>query len=187
MTESSYGGEGGREATKAPETAEAARAAEAVARLWERVVTMHARLEGRLDHTLTRRHGVGTVTLMTLGVLVGEHPGSVMVADVARRMSVSPSAASRMLARLERAGWVTRVAWPCDRRISRMAATEAGRRVWSQASRTLDRELDVSFGALKFDERYAHVVARLCRGEDDRPGPDRPGPDRGDPAAHGRP
>ncbi|WP_327180948.1 MarR family transcriptional regulator [Streptomyces sp. NBC_01334] len=145
-------------------------ATEDVARLWERVATMFSWLEGQLDRTLTRRHGVGLTSLMALGVLACEHPGSVTVGDVARRLSVSASAASRSLAQLESSGWATRVAWPCDRRISRMAATEAGRRLWTRAGRTLDRELDLSFRTLRFDERYAHVVARLCRAEDDGPG-----------------
>ncbi|MET8168039.1 MarR family transcriptional regulator [Streptomyces sp. NPDC005329] len=145
-------------------------ATEDVARLWERVATMFSWLEGQLDRTLTHRHGVGLAPLMALGVLVGEHPGSVPVGDVARRLSVSASAASRILTQLESSGWATRVAWPCDRRISRLAATEAGRHVWTRAGRTLDRELDFSFRTLRFNERYAHVVARLCRAEDDTPG-----------------
>ncbi|MFF4657952.1 MarR family winged helix-turn-helix transcriptional regulator [Streptomyces sp. NPDC001381] len=140
-----------------------------ISRIWERVVPMFSLMEGQLDRTLTSRHGVGLAPLMALGVLVGEHPGSVAVGGVARRLGVSVSAASRVLAHLESAGWTVRVAWPCDRRASRVAATGAGLALWARASRTLDRELDTAFRTLSFDERYAHVVARLCRAAEEPP------------------
>ncbi|MGW5653314.1 MarR family transcriptional regulator [Streptomyces humi] len=142
---------------------------ESISRLWERVVPMFSLLQGRMDRTLTHRHGVGVGPLMALGVLVREHPESVTVGGVARRLGLSVSAASRMLAHLERAGWTVRVAWPCDRRTSRVAVTDSGLRLWSRASETLDRELDHAFGTLRFDEKYAHVVARLCRAHEDPP------------------
>jgi hypothetical protein len=52
--------------------------------------------------------------------------------------------------------------------------TEAGRSLWEQASRTLDHELDAAFNVLAFDERYAHVVARLCRSAEAAPHRERP-------------
>ncbi|WP_448316088.1 MarR family winged helix-turn-helix transcriptional regulator [Streptomyces sp. CO7] len=137
--------------------------AETASRLWERIVPMFSLLEGRLDHTLTRRHGIGLGQLMALGVLAREHPGSVSVSGVARRLGVSVSAASRVLAQLERAGRTVRVAWPCDRRASRVTATETGLDLWNRACQTLHRELSLSMRTLRFDERYAHLVARLCR------------------------
>ncbi|MGQ5228467.1 hypothetical protein [Streptomyces sp. yara] len=70
-----------------------------------------------------------------------------------------------MLAHLERSGCTDKVAWPCDRRTSRVAITEAGLAVWRRASETLERELDRAFTTLKFDERYAHVASRLCRAD----------------------
>ncbi|MFI8191493.1 MarR family transcriptional regulator [Streptomyces sp. NPDC085946] len=149
---------------------------EDVSRLWERLVPMFSLLQGQLDRVLTNRHGVGLAPLMALGALVRARSGSATVGDVARRLSVSASAASRMLAQLERSGWVARVEWPCDRRISRVAATEQGRGVWARASRTLDDELHTRFSTLRFDEKYAHVVARLCRAEGDPPGPRPPQP-----------
>ncbi|MEW2299639.1 MarR family transcriptional regulator [Streptomyces sp. NPDC006655] len=78
---------------------------ENISRLWERVVPMFSLLQGRMDRTLSHRHGVGVGPLMALGVLVREHPESVTVGGVARRLGLSVSAASRMLAHLERAGW----------------------------------------------------------------------------------
>ncbi|KOT34182.1 hypothetical protein ADK41_26520 [Streptomyces caelestis] len=143
--------------------------AENVSRLWERVVPMFSLLEGRLDRVLTLRHNVGLGQLMALGVLAGEQSAPATVSGVARRLGLSVSAASRMLAHLERSGWTDKVAWPCDRRASRVAITEAGRAVWRSASETLEHELDHAFTALKFDERYAHVASRLCRADGEPP------------------
>jgi DNA-binding MarR family transcriptional regulator len=142
--------------------------AETASRLWERIVPMFSLLEGRLDHTLKRRHGIGLGQLMALGVLAREHPGSVSVSGLARRLGVSVSAASRMLAQLERAGRAVRVAWPCDRRAGRATVTETGLDLWNRACHTLHRELSLSLRTLRFDERYAHLVARLCRTEADQ-------------------
>ncbi|MDH6228328.1 MULTISPECIES: MarR family transcriptional regulator [Streptomyces] len=143
--------------------------AETASRLWERMVPMFSLLEGRLDHTLTRRHDIGLGQFMALGVLAREHPESVSVSGVARRLGVSVSAASRVLAQLERAGRTVRVAWPCDRRASRVTVTETGLDLWNRACHTLHHELSLAFGTLRFDERYAHLVARLCRTERERP------------------
>ncbi|MET9116701.1 MarR family transcriptional regulator [Streptomyces longwoodensis] len=143
--------------------------AETLSRLWERVVPLFASLEGQLDTLLTRRHGIGLGPLMALGALAGERPGSVTVSGLARRLGVSVSAASRMLTHLERSGWTARTAWPCDRRTSHVTVTDAGLTLWTRASRTLEHELDAAFGALRFDERYAHVVARLCHTGDATP------------------
>ncbi|MCH0566242.1 MULTISPECIES: MarR family winged helix-turn-helix transcriptional regulator [unclassified Streptomyces] len=145
--------------------------AEDISRLWERVVPMFSLLEGQLERTLTHRHKLGLGQLMALGVLVDEQSGSATVSGVARRLGLSVSAASRILAHLERSGWTGRVAWPCDRRASRVAITEAGLAVWRHATETLDRELDHAFTALKYDERYAHVAARLCRAREEPPAP----------------
>ncbi|GAA3289490.1 MFS transporter [Streptomyces cinereospinus] len=54
--------------------------------------------------------------LTALGVLAGEQPVPATVSGVARRLGLSVSAASRMLAHLVRSGWTDKVAWPCDRR-----------------------------------------------------------------------
>ncbi|MET8975802.1 MarR family transcriptional regulator [Streptomyces sp. NPDC004539] len=142
---------------------------EQVSRLWTRVVPMFSLLQTQLDRTLTVRHGIGVGPLMALGVLVRERPDSVAVGGVARRLGVSDSTASRMLERLERSGWTVRVAWPCDQRTTRIAATDAGLALWTGASRTLDRELDLAFRRLRSDEKYTHVVARLCRTGDEPP------------------
>ncbi|MFE4513112.1 MarR family winged helix-turn-helix transcriptional regulator [Kitasatospora sp. NPDC056783] len=133
-------------------------------RLWQRVLPLFTTIEYRLDRTLQSRHDVSLAALMALGAVAADHPEPVTVGAVAQRLGVTASSASRVLAQLERAGRVSRGSWPGDRRVSRARLTAAGHDLWEQARPTLDRELDAAFNVLAFDERYAHIVARLCRG-----------------------
>ncbi|TXS42142.1 MarR family transcriptional regulator [Streptomyces sp. uw30] len=157
-----YGGE-------SPETV-----TNAGSRLWERVLPLFTTIGYQLDRTLQRSHDVSLASLMALGAVAGGHPEPMTVGAVARRLGVTASSASRMLAQLERSGWVSRGSWSGDRRVSRIRMTEAGHAFWEQASPTLDRELDAAFNVLAFDERYAHVVARLCRGTEAVPREEEP-------------
>ncbi|MCX3061101.1 MarR family transcriptional regulator [Streptomyces beihaiensis] len=104
--------------------------------------------------------------LMALGAVAlssAQEPAT--VGTVARRLGVTASSASRLLTHLERSALVSRASQTGDRRIGHLRATEAGRNMWEQASRTLASELDAAFNTLAFDEKYAHIVARLCRAE----------------------
>ena len=69
-----------------------------------------------------------------LGVLrLVQRHGPVAVSEVARRLEVDLSNASRQLRALEDQGLVTRTADPDDRRVARVAITAAGRRVLDRA------------------------------------------------------
>ena len=69
-----------------------------------------------------------------LGVLrLVQRQGPVAVSEVARRLEVDLSNASRQLRALEDQGLVTRTADPDDRRVARVAITAAGRRVLDRA------------------------------------------------------
>jgi DNA-binding MarR family transcriptional regulator len=69
-----------------------------------------------------------------LGVLrMVQRHGPIAVSEVARRLEVDLSNASRQLRALEDEGLVTRSADPADRRVARVAVTAAGRRVLDRA------------------------------------------------------
>lgn len=63
--------------------------------------------------------------------------GPVRVSDVARRLSVDLSVASRQVAALEAAGYVRRDPDPEDRRAQRVSTTDAGRRVLGECHRRM--------------------------------------------------
>lgn len=64
--------------------------------------------------------------------LVQRH-GAIAVSDVARRLEIDLSNASRQLRALEDQGLVARRVDPADRRVARFVATPAGRRVLARA------------------------------------------------------
>ncbi len=76
--------------------------------------------------------GAGLLALRTV-----ERYGPVAVTEVARRLEVDQSTASRQIRPLEEQGLVTRATDPADRRSARLAVTPKGRRL-------LDRVRDVS-------------------------------------------
>ena len=82
-----------------------------------------------------------------LGVLrLVQRHGPVAVSEVARRLEVDLSNASRQLRALEDQGLVTRTADPADRRIARVAITAAGRRVLDRARAIALNDYAVALG-----------------------------------------
>lgn len=69
-------------------------------------------------------HGVNVAHWAILAAC--EAPGQHRVIDLARRIGVDPAGTTRLLERLEQAGFVTRLPDPLDRRAQRIALTPAG-------------------------------------------------------------
>jgi DNA-binding MarR family transcriptional regulator len=86
--------------------------------------------------------GVEMSTLLVLEVVTREGKPAT-VSDVAERLGVTPSTASRLVARAERAGMVTRTAAPSDKRAAIIQPTVHGTRL---------RERSIDF-------RIAHLAA----------------------------
>ncbi|MFF3244197.1 MarR family winged helix-turn-helix transcriptional regulator [Streptomyces sp. NPDC002870] len=97
---------------------------------WREVLALHARTICELDREL-HQHGLGASDFEVLDVLAEEqaHDGgcSFRVQELASRVHLSQSALSRLVARLEKDGLVTRGMCSEDRRGVRVSLTEAGR------------------------------------------------------------
>jgi DNA-binding MarR family transcriptional regulator len=78
---------------------------------------------------------LGSQGFFSLGV-VSVH-GPIRVSDVARRLNVDLSVASRQVAALTAAGYVQRERDPEDRRAQRVSITDAGNRVLSESHRRM--------------------------------------------------
>jgi DNA-binding MarR family transcriptional regulator len=88
---------------------------------WHALVSRHAAVWGALERELQQRHGIG----------VSEYE-----AMLAEAVPLSQSAASRLTARLERAGFVERGLCEMDRRGIYVHLTEEGRRRYTEARPT---------------------------------------------------
>jgi DNA-binding MarR family transcriptional regulator len=78
---------------------------------------------------------LGTQGFVALGVI--HLNGPVRVSDVAQRLNVALSVASRQVTALERAGYVERDTDPEDGRAHRVSATTAGRAVLEESHRRM--------------------------------------------------
>ena len=78
---------------------------------------------------------LGTQGFVALGVI--HLHGPVRISDVAQRLNVALSVASRQVTALERAGYVERDTDPEDGRAHRVSATDAGRAVLEESHRRM--------------------------------------------------
>jgi DNA-binding MarR family transcriptional regulator len=101
-----------------------------------------------------------------LGVLrLVQRHGPVAVSDVARRLEVDLSNASRQLRALEDQGLVTRAVYPDDRRVARVAITAAGRRVLdrTRASALHDYSVALADWSARDRAQLAELLDRFRR------------------------
>ncbi|MFC9628647.1 MarR family winged helix-turn-helix transcriptional regulator [Streptomyces mirabilis] len=97
---------------------------------WRDILAVHARTLCELDREL-HRHGLGASDFEVLDVLAGgtasDGDCSYRVQEISDRVHLSQSALSRLIARLEKDGLVTRGMCPEDRRGVRVCLTPKGR------------------------------------------------------------
>ncbi|MER7751565.1 MarR family transcriptional regulator [Kitasatospora sp. NPDC097643] len=118
---------------------------------WRELLARHAAASCMLDRELGEKYGLGMSEFEVLERLVeGCRAGGVQalrVSELAHTVHLSQSALSRLIARLEKAGLVTRAMCEQDRRGIVLTLTEAGRDRYEQA-RPLHREvLELTLGA----------------------------------------
>jgi DNA-binding MarR family transcriptional regulator len=129
---------------KGPEDAMSSSAVEDLARSIYRLATVQRALA---RHALAE---LGSRGFTALGV--AHRVGPVRVSEIADRLSVDLSVASRQVAALERAGYVTREADPDDRRAHRISITDAGTKVLAESHRRMVAAFEEALGDWDEDE-----------------------------------
>jgi DNA-binding MarR family transcriptional regulator len=94
---------------------------------WRRLLARHAAVSGALEHELQQRHGIGVNEFEALERLVEGDEAKCRAQELTEALPLSQSAASRLVARLERQGLVNRSICDMDRRGVFVCLTEAGR------------------------------------------------------------
>ncbi|MFI9359939.1 MarR family winged helix-turn-helix transcriptional regulator [Kitasatospora sp. NPDC053057] len=111
---------------------------------WRELLARHAAAVCTLDRELGEKYGLGMSEFEVLERLVegceAEARHALRASELASIVHLSQSALSRLIARLEKVGLVTRAMCPSDRRGIMIALTEAGRERYDQA-RPLHREV----------------------------------------------
>ncbi|MGW6917422.1 MarR family winged helix-turn-helix transcriptional regulator [Kitasatospora sp. NPDC054939] len=116
------------------------------ARTWSRVTALHARIEHRLATALQRRHGLGLSEYRALGFLAAAPRSELRMQELAAALGLNQSSVTRLVARLNEAGFTFRDSCPDDRRGVYTVITEAGRTRHTEAragyEQTLAEALD---------------------------------------------
>ncbi|WP_157264978.1 MarR family winged helix-turn-helix transcriptional regulator [Azohydromonas aeria] len=122
-------------------------AEDSVGYLMRRVLqSIAGQADARLEpHELTHGQWMPLFVLLKAG-------GAATTAQVARQVSIDPGAATRMLDRLEKKGFITRSRSTEDRRVVNVALTEAGRQAAGEVPKVLSQVLNEHLAGFSFDE-----------------------------------
>ncbi|MDL4817853.1 MarR family winged helix-turn-helix transcriptional regulator [Actinomadura opuntiae] len=109
---------------------------------WRTLAALHARIEDGIERALQRRHGLSVNEFCVLHHLAGPDGRHIRMQQLADKLVLSQSATTRLVARLEKRGLLTRVLSEEDRRGIYAEATPEGRRVHDEAAPTHNAALD---------------------------------------------
>jgi DNA-binding MarR family transcriptional regulator len=90
------------------------------------------------------------------------HRNGVCQRDLARALHISPAAATSMLQRMERDGWIERRRDETDQRLVRVFASEKGKHVRSEARRAF-REIEEELNSIFTETEQATLKALLTK------------------------
>lgn len=125
---------------------------------WRALLEVHERLTAEMDRHLRAEHGMPLPWYDVL-VQLTEAGEPLRMHELAERTLFSRTECTRVVARMEAAGLVTKQRDPDDGRGVRTAPTEAGRRAFREAARTHVADIERLF-ARHLSDADASVVAR---------------------------
>jgi DNA-binding MarR family transcriptional regulator len=129
-----------------------------------RLIRAQAHLQNRFAAELGGIHGLSVNELMLLLHLDQAEGGRLRRVDLAERLDMSQSGVTRMLAPMEKVGWVARAEDRRDGRVSYVVLRKAGQRLAREAVRTLAAQAEALFGepwTPKDIEMLAELLGRL--------------------------
>ena len=125
-----------------------------------RLIRAQSHLQNRFAAELGGVHGLSVNELMLLMHLDQAAGGRLRRVDLAERLDLSQSGVTRMLAPMEKVGWVDRAEDPRDGRVRYVKLTPAGRRLAKDGAKTLAQQASTLFGDLWTDKEL-DTLARL--------------------------
>jgi DNA-binding MarR family transcriptional regulator len=113
----------------------------------------YANLAGLLGDALEADVGIPLAWYAVLDGLAGAPSGYLKMSQLCQVLSMTSGGVTRIIDRVEAAGYVQRVAHPSDRRVSHLTITDLGREVLGKAEPVFRHHVDT------------HLVGRLEPGE----------------------
>ncbi len=128
-----------------------------------RLLRAQAHLQNRFAAELGGIHGLSVNELLLLMHLDQAEGGRLRRVDLAERLDMSQSGVTRMLAPMEKVGWVERAEDRRDARVSYVVLRKAGRRLAREGARTLAAQAETLFGEPWSEEDIEALSALLGR------------------------
>lgn len=141
-----------------------------LASLFSDLVRLETELWDLVDGRLRREHDLALSWFEPMQVI--DRTAGCRVVDIADELSITIGGTSKLVDRIEAAGWCERSPNPDDGRSSVVGLTGSGRRLLTAARHTFDDEIGLRLGAgLSSAERrrFAATVAGLRRQLQDQP------------------
>ena len=128
------------------------------------LIRLEIALWDQIDARLKQAHDLPLAFFEALYFIGQSRDGSLRVGDLARALRVTVGGTSKVVDRIERAGLIRREPDAADRRASRVALTDAGKRKLAGASKTYEAELATVLDAtlsMEEQQRLHDLVTRL--------------------------
>ena len=105
-----------------------------------RLLRAQSHVQNRFGSELGSVHGLSLNELLLLMQLDQSRGGRLKRVELAERLDLSQSSVTRMVAPMEKVGWVSRADDPRDGRVGYVVLTDAGRRLAREAAKTLQHQ-----------------------------------------------
>jgi MarR family transcriptional regulator, organic hydroperoxide resistance regulator len=129
--------------------------------LFSELVRLETELWNAVEARLRADHGI-TLPFFEFMQVISRRP-ECRVQDIAAELSITVGGTSKIVDRIEAAGYCARSANPHDRRSSVIALTPAGKRLLPKITATVDSELHARLGEGLSDRSASQLIRTLTR------------------------
>jgi MarR family transcriptional regulator, organic hydroperoxide resistance regulator len=129
--------------------------------LFSELVRLETELWEAVEGRLRSDHGI-TLPFFEFMQIISRHPNC-RVQDIAAELSITVGGTSKIVDRIEAAGYCARHANPSDRRSSILTLTPAGKRLLPKITATVDDELRARLGSQLSGRSLTELIASLTR------------------------
>ena len=134
------------------------------------LIRLEIALWDQINTRLHQEHDLSLAFFESLYFIGHSRDGSLRVGDLARALRITVGATSKLVDRIEAAGLIRRELDADDRRASRVALTDAGKRKLADASKTYEAEMATVLDATLSTDEQQHLhdlVTRLLAATSD--------------------
>jgi DNA-binding MarR family transcriptional regulator len=130
---------------------------------WATLHRAHARVRGYLTRRMESELGVSVLEHGSLYELSNAPDRRLLMAELADRLGLSPSATTRLVDRLEERGWVRRESPRENRRTINVIITADGRRAYVRNNRLFAATVEGAVAAHLSDDEMSTLISLLRR------------------------